>query len=266
MKKFLSLTLVLIIIISVAILPSCKKELTPFELTAASGEKLEAADGMDISIDMKMKMNMQGMSIEIPMEMEIQTSGLKSDSPTAKLTMTMSVMGATTEVSAYLKDNMYYLETAGQGFAIDPTKPNADEFLDGMTVEENLADVKIDLPEEAFPEALEVIEGENGAKIFTLKFNEDEFKKYFPEVVEAAADSSELTDVKISDAELTLTIDKDANYKSMKYDFTMTASVSAGITKVETDVDVEMTMTFNKIGDGVTVEPIEGYESFKKMN
>lgn len=266
MKKLFALSLALIIILSVAALSSCQKELTPYELISAAEQKLSEADGIEAKVNMQMKMSLSGITMDIPMEITIVASGLKSDNPTAKVSTETSIAGTTANATAFLKDGMYYVSSPTGDFKVDPNAENAETFLEGMKLDDQLADLSVAIPEEAYSEDIVIVKNDDGTQSVAFAFTEEQFKQYFADTIESAAASAGSGDLKITDAKVTVTVNADGNLKKIDMSFKMDMTIAESGLSMNTSTDVTATYEYVKIGDGVTVAPIEGYESFTSAN
>ena len=257
MKKLLSLSLVLLIIASCALLPSCKKK-TPYELVSEAIANTTTYSSYDAEMVMDMEIEMMGMKVDSKVVQKMVGSAIDTDSPVFRTSMSTTAMGNTETVDVYLKDKTYYVSADGVSFKLAADKV-ADSLYSDIIIDEssrNLNDVVVTLPETLFKEETVIVENSDGTQSVELSLTAEEFKEVYSTFLKGVAEAEDISDVKASAAKVKVTVDKDKVCAvALKVDLEMT--IEGLSAKIAVDAN------FKNINKEVTPEAINGYESFQ---
>jgi len=239
MKKIMSFTLVLLLVVSCAVLPSCKKK-TPYELVSEAIANTTTYSSYEVTMTMDMEMSVMGMKVETDMVQDMAASGLDGDSPVIKATQKANAVGQSTEVGIYFKEGVYYISVLGQKVKVDQDAIAESELADYNLADDadDFSDIIVALPETVFKEDTVIVENSDGTKSVELTLTADEFKEIYSEFVKAISEVSDVSTVKTSDAKIKVTVDGDKVCAiDMKVDLNMT--VEGMETSIKLDVAVK---------------------------
>lgn len=262
MKKLLSLSLAVLLIISCILLPSCKKK-PPYELVSEAIENTKTYSSYTSKFDINMEITIMGMKVDTEINMELSASGVNTDSPIYRSTMTTTALGETTTADVYVKDGIYYIKSDDIS-----TKISADK-IDGTLLEDmkidsedtDLSDVIVALPETAFKEDTVIVENDDGTKSVELELTAEEFKNAYTEFVKSITEAEDFTDAEFNfaPAKLKLTIDKNS-ISAISLSTELEMSIDGTSTKITLDI------SFTDINKNKSAAPIEGCEDFEEFS
>lgn len=264
MKKFLSFSLALLLIISCTLLPSCKKK-TPYEIVSEAIENTQSFSSFRAEINNGGEISILGVKVDLTIERELYVSGIDTDSPICRSTMTTTALGETTTVDVYVKDGVYYIKTDDT-----ETKISADK-LDGTLFEDLKLDTKeidlsyiiMPLPESLFTEDTVIFDNGDGTTSVRLDLSAEEFKDLFPEFIKIIL-GIDINDVDDDDnvfapAKLKLTIDN-------KCISAVSISTEANVLIQSMAATLYINAYFKDINKNKSVSPIEGCEDFNEFS
>ncbi len=259
MKKFLSVILVLIMALSCLSLVSCDKdELSAEQLEAYENytnalKKTNELDCLDGKLDMNISMSAQGMTEVVSYVFNMKASGVKEPS-TMKMRLdgTMYLSGQNVVMDCYVENGWGYYDmtVSGQNMKF---KTNLGGGNDEYSEMFNMGTV--DLPKELFKK-VDVTENEDGSKTLKLTLSGKQLLALYTDL--ASNLGSELSAADISDASVTSLVDKNGYLAKA----TITYAMEIQGVKANTVLTVEY---FN-LGSTLTVEPIDGYQSFPEQS
>lgn len=264
MKKFLSFSLALLLIISCTLLHSCKKQ-TPYEIVSEAIENTQSFSSFKAEINSGGEVSVLGVKVDLSIERELYVSGIDTDSPICRSTMTTTALGETTTVGVYVKDGVYYIKTDDI-----ETKISADK-LDGTLFEDLKLDTKeidlsyiiMPLPESLFTEDTVIFDNGDGTESVRLDLSAEEFKDLFSEFINIiiGIDINDVDDDNnvFAPATLKLTIDN-------KCISAVSISTEISGTMQGMEATLSVNACFKDINKNKKVSPIEGYEDFKEFS
>lgn len=228
------------------------KEKTTAEKLSEAIEKTEALNSVSAQMEIEMKMGTEGLSMSIPMTIDLKCKDAKSENPTIWVKMATEMLGQSVEIEVYQEDQWVYM-VAGDMKYKTKNEDAAEEF-------DYSDDILQEIPSQLL-EGIQSVKNDNGSETVTIAIPNEMFAEIYEDLIESlnSDDSVELSQIKISDAEVNITMDKGF---ITKYDmsFVMEMSVESMATKTEAKVSI----TYDKPGSEVEITPPEGYKDFKE--
>ncbi len=252
MKRLTTVCLALLMVLTLLSATACSKTLTAFERYTKAMEKLAQMDAVDAVMTMNIKMEMTGMTMELPMNYEIKAKGLKGDSPEMRVLMDMTVMGQSVKTDVYMKDGWHYYSMEDVKYKIRADKDDSMD-LDSVLKKEAT------LTEELLKDV--AVTEEDGLSVIRVTLSGEQILSMYKSLTESATEGLTVVAENISDATVSMALDKDGNLVSETVCFKMTISEP---TVGEMKMDMEAVVTYRNIGKDVTVEAPEGYESYEE--
>lgn len=252
MKKFLSVLLSVMLVLSMVGCgngqekePVKEKPKDAKVLLEEATEKMEGIADMDFSMLMDMNMEMAGETVAMQMEMgvQVQDQGKETMKMAMPMTMNMPSQGVTMEMNMYYTEGYYYMDMLG-------TKMKAPmdvaEMMEGMKDGTSAADISTDGMKEL------TLEEKEDTYVISFVGDTEKMLEYSKSVMESmqSMNGLESTDITLDDITGTITLDKEGHVKEQVVDMKMTMTVEGEAVATT----VKTTITYNSIGEGVTVE------------
>ena len=259
MKKLLSIILVLILSLSCFSLISCDKdELSAEQLAAYNAytsalEKTNSFKCLDGKLDMDITMNVQGTTQSVSYKFNMKATDVKTPK-TMKMRLdgTMNLAGQSIVMDCYMEDGWAYYDmtTLGQNMKFKTNLAGGNDEYSQMF---NMGSV--DLPKSLFKK-ITVAEKADGSKELSLTLSGAQLLELYPDFAASAGTDTKPSD--ISDASVTATVDANGYLAKTVITYGM---VIQGIR-----ANATLTVEYFNLGQDVTVEPIEGYQSFPEQS
>ena len=233
-KRILILVLALACLFSLA---SCKKE-TAYSLLNEADAALEAANGLEATVTIDMKMTEDGESEEQSISMDLKVNG-----ENMAMVIAMDMYGETMEIPVVYVDGVMYMEQSDTKIKMEVSAEDFGAEYGSMG--------NVELPE-LTEEALKDVEikKDGDTKSFTVSLDNEAAMEILGESLLAAVMGS-VEDVKVDQFDITFTFTKDNTLSKM----TM-AMVLLPADEGEEDASLEATMTyeFKNLGTAPTIE------------
>lgn len=264
-KRIISLFLVLVVLCTGAMLSGCdgnKKSPDSAEKSVAviikeALKKNENLDSMSAVMKMEMNMEAEDMTMSIPITAKIKAKNLKSDNMISFVEMTMSMLGQEIVMEMYQEGQWAYVVMGDIKY-----KSNLKDMQGGTDYANNAKDMLKEIPEDLLKD-VELVKAEDGSQTATISFSGETFSEIYNELIKdvISETGTEMGEIKISDAVVTITIDDDF---VTVYDvaFTMDMTVEG----VSTTTKAKVTLTYENPGQDVTITPPEGYQDFEELS
>ena len=256
MKRIISLVLVLCMLFMCGILVSCETQST-FQVISTALDNTQALDYMDATMEMEINMESQGTTMSIPMTADIKANNLKSDNPVMSTEISMSMLGMTVDMKMYQEGEWAYYDALGMKYKTKITEETSEyDYTDDVD------SMVQDLPEELF-ENIELVKGEDGSLTVTVAIPDEQFADIYDDYIDSLNSTTgyEDGDITVTDAKVSITV-KD-EYLSV-YD--MSFNMNIDIAGVSSAAEVTAKVTYNNLGEKVTVTPPDGYKDYEEMD
>lgn len=261
-KSIIAIILVLSVVFTFA---ACGEDKNPgaYELINSAMKKTQALDSLDAKMIIDMSMEMEGFTMDLPVEYDLKAVDVRSDSPKVAMVMKMNVMGMTMDVDCYMEDGYYYMSAMGQKMKI---KAEAGDEYDALGQAD---DLMVDLDEEYLKDVA-VISGNDGKKTVKLELDNDAFQEVFDELIDStggdAASGGNVTSVRIPEAHLEITVDKNGYIDTYKVAFEMEMTIESQGATYDAKVDLDASIAYNNPGQAVTITAPEDYKSYPEVD
>ncbi|MBQ8254915.1 MAG: hypothetical protein IJY94_05365 [Clostridia bacterium] len=258
MKKLLSIVLILVLSLSCFSLASCDKEeftkeqLEAYENYTNALKKTNELDDLDGKLDMIISMNVQGTQQTVSYNFNMKASGA-TDPKAVKMRLggKMNLSGQNTVMDCYMENSWAYYDMNVSGQKVKFKTNLADG---GNSYSELFNAGNVDLPKSLFKKVA-VTEQSDGSKLLELTLSGKQLLSLYTDL--AANLGTDFSASDISDASVNATVNKDGYLSKTTVSYTMMIQgISAKLT---------LTVEYFNLGKSVTVEPIEGYQSFPEQ-
>lgn len=265
MKKFTAVALVLVMLVSLFALTSCEgKKLTAYALISDAVAKTNTLDSFEADMEIKMGVETMGVSMDVPMQYNVKAAGLKGDNPVTFSTVSMTMMGMTIKTEAYTEDEWCYITVFGQNMKMK-TGENTEEY-DGYADIESVVKA---LPEDILSD-VEITENGDGTKTVSVVVSDEKFaeiyKSFVDEMCSSAAEGEEVSEVSVTNAKVTITVDENGYVSVYGISFDMNITAESEGMSLEMKASVDMNIAFKNPGTAVTVTPPTGYQDFEEVD
>ena len=252
-------------LVSLFALTSCEeKKLTAYSLVSDAVAKMETLDSFEADMDIKMGIETMGVSMDVPMQYNVKAAGLKGDNPVTFSTVSMTMMGVTMKTEAYTEGEWCYITAFGQGMKMKAGE-NTEEY-DGYA---DIESVIKEIPEDILSD-VEITENSDGTKTVSVAVSDEKFTELYQSLVDemsaSAMEGEAVLDVSVTNANVTVTVNKDGYVSVYGVSFDMNLKVESEGASVETVSSVDMTITYKNPGTAVTVTPPAGYQDFEEVD
>ena len=272
MKKFLSLTLTIIMLLT---LISCApKKKTAYEIITEAQTKMAKLNSNEIDVEMLLKLGTLGLNFSIPATINIKANELTSGSPKASMHSDLSFLGVEIGLDLYYENDYLYLSTMGSNVKLSTKE------LTGIMSGKDTSPEATSLQNE-FDEILknvlaevEVQENEDGSQTIAYVINGEIMNNFIIKIMEASAteEDNQPTSVDCSDLEISQTVNKNGYITNFDIKFKMSVvqdlgeeGAALGIETSTTTYNIEAYITLNNPTAPVEVTPIDGYETFEEV-
>lgn len=248
-KRVLSFVVALLVLCS--LLTGCGQQSTA-EVLEAALEKTEALDSVSAQMKIEMEMEAEGISMSIPMTIDLKCKNATSENPIIWAKLATEMFGQSVEIEVYQEDQWVYM-VAGDMKYKTKSEDATDEF-------DYSDDILQELPEELL-EGVELVKNDDGSQSATVSIPGEMFTEVYGDLVESilSDDSVELSQIKISDAVVKITVDKE--YVAA-YDLSFVMEMTSDGVEVKTEA--KASITFDDPGGAVEITPPEGYKDFEE--
>jgi lipoprotein len=265
MKKFTAIALVLVMLVSLFALTSCEeKKLTAYSLVSDAVAKMETLDSFEADMEIKMGVETMGVSMDVPMQYNVKAAGLKGDNPVTFSTVSMTMMGMTMKTEAYTEGEWCYITAFGQNMKMKAGE-NTEEY-DGYA---DIESVIKELPEDILSD-VEITENSDGTKTVSVAVSDEKFaeiyKSFVDEMSASAAEGEEVSEVSVTNAKVTVTVDKNGYISVYGISFDMNLKAESEGMSLEMKASVDMNIAFKNPGTAVTITPPAGYQDFEEVD
>ena len=265
MKKFTAIALVLVMLVSLFALTSCEeKKLTAYSLVSDAVAKMETLDSFEADMEIKMGVETMGVSMDVPMQYNVKAAGLKGDNPVTFSTVSMTMMGMTMKTEAYTEGEWCYITAFGQNMKMKAGE-NTEEY-DGYA---DIESVIKELPEDILSD-VEITENSDGTKTVSGAVSDEKFaeiyKSFVDEMSASAAEGEEVSEVSVTNAKVTVTVDKNGYISVYGISFDMNLKAESEGMSLEMKASVDMNIAFKNPGTAVTITPPAGYQDFEEVD
>lgn len=266
MKKLTKiLSIILALSMMLLALASCDKKLSPEERldTALAAidipddtESSEQQTKADLEIDAKGTVQMYGITLEVPVSMNLAMDVSDKANPEMALELAMTIMGESTTMKAYFKDGYTYSESDG----IKTKSKNGDTSESEFDISD-LKEISKKIKDE-IKSAAEYTENDDGTLTVKTVLKTEKLKEIFASY-EIFGVSSAIGDIdeKLSDIEITLTIDKENKITNVESNLTLNMNVGLFEETTEMKVSVSAKIEPSNVDMNITVEALSGTES-----
>ncbi|MBP3320808.1 MAG: hypothetical protein J6M12_00490 [Clostridia bacterium] len=268
MKKFLSIALALMLLVSACVLTSCD-EMTAYELVHSALAKMETLDSFeaDVKMSMKMSMDMEGLSqtMDIPLNMAIKASGLKSETPLTSGTMSMTMMGMETKADIYSDSKDVYVATTVMNQTIKAKMAVDSAEAEEYDLTDTTSSFMVEIPEESLKDVA-IVESEDGTKSIEVALDPAVFAENYSELIEQVNDSSaggEVDNITLSNIKVKVVVSADGYIAGYYLEFTMDMDVTTAGVSVATSTVVSASVEYKNPGTPVTVDVPTDLDSYK---
>lgn len=252
-KRMVSLLLVVCLMATVVLFTGCE---SAESLVKGAIAKTSMLDSYEAEIEMQLDMEASGMTMSIPMTIGMKVKDAHGDNPIISANTAISMLGQSIEMDVYSDGEWIYLVSEGEGYKV--SAENGDEYDYTGDVDDMIQNIPEDLLKDA-----EIVKNDDGSKSVTVALPDEVFAEVYKEFVDSmneTATGSEVEDIEISDAVVSITV-KDGYISVYDISFEMNMTVVS----LETSMDVKATITFKNPGQDVPVTPPDGYKDFEEM-
>lgn len=209
-----------IIGLSLFLLMGCSSEVKkdPYELYSTAFTRIQNDKKMDVDMISLMEISLGEESIEMNMDMNMKMDQSDKNNPVLAMTMTMDFFGESAEMSAYYKDNKYYMDTMGEKVCVEIPFDEALSQVDSMTGEIQ------EYEKQYFENA--TVQEENGNTIITFNLDDEQINQLVQESL--ASQSLEGVDkdsISYNNFESVITLDGEGNLLKQDIAFDMKANI-----------------------------------------
>lgn len=246
MKKFVSLVLVVVMVLS---LGACGKK-DPADMYAEAMQKTAELADMEMQANIDMTMELLGMTMDMKTAMDMKAQGLTAETAVMDMQMTMELMGETMDMQMWYSDGYYYVD------AMD-TKTKV-----AMPLDEVMAQIEGGATSEAIPkEAFKEITAEKDGKNTIITYVADG-TKMTEQIKESMAMLEEMqlgideTAMSVEDVKGTVTINADGYIAAQTMETAITMNmgeIAEGVDGGEMKIQMKMDGTYTNPGQPVTV-------------
>lgn len=261
-RSVLAVVLVLSMLFTLA---ACGDDKNPgaYELINSAIKKTEALDSADMKIVMNMSIDMDGFSMDVPVEYDVKAVDMQSESPKMNMVMKMGMLGMSVNVDCYVEDGYYYMYTMGQKMKV---KAEAGDEYDALGQADELM---VDLDAEYLKDVA-IVSGADGKKTVKLEMDNDAFQEVFDELIgstgDGAATGGNVTSIRIPEAHLEITVDKNGYIDTYKVAFEMEMTIESQGASYDAAVELDASIQYNNPGTPVTVIAPDGYKDYPEVN
>ncbi len=265
MKKFVSWFLALVVLCTGVMMTGCDNgkpasgsaDKSVAAVIKDAVKKNEDLDAMSAEMKMQMEMATEGMTMSIPITAKIKAKNLKSDNVISSVNMTTSMLGQEMAMEMYQEGQWAYV-------VMDDVKYKASlEDMEGeMDYAASAKNMLQEIPEDLLKD-VKLVKAEDGSQTATVNFPGEKFSEVYSEIVGdvLAETGTEIGETKISNAVVTITV---ANGFVTVYDVAF--SVDMTVAGVSSTTKAKVTVTYENLGQDVTVTPPEGYGEFEELD
>lgn len=266
-KRIVSLFLVLVVLCSGMMLAGCEekdKEKTPSTDDKSTALVINEAlnknanlDSMSAVMKMEIDMESEGMTMSLPITANIKAKNLKSDNAITFVDMKTSVLGQEIALEMYQEGQWAYI-------VMDDVKYKSSiENLQGEADYANTAKNMLkEIPEDILKD-VKLVKAEDGSQTATIYFSEEKFLEIYDSLIKDAVSQAgtETENLKISDMTSTITI---ANGFVTVHEIAF--KMDATVEDISFTTEVKVTLTYENIGQEVTITPPEDYQNFEELS
>ena len=247
------------------------------DLLAATEEKMEDLDDLEMRATLNIKMATQGVTVEIPMSMALKMDDYRGENPAMAMTLNGELMGEVLNYGMYYKDGWAYVIEDGESYKQQMENPFAEldtemPAIDGETVA-MLEQLWANMLKNA-----DAVTKSNGSTVIEFDMDLQELMTAFSALMEnvgdmglgddmglggdmGLGDMSAMTDMMDGSLKLKLTV-KNEYITKVTVDLSMNMEVEGQTTTVDMDVALELVDP----GKSVTVTLPAGAESFEELS
>ncbi len=259
MKKITSILLILSLVFAVFSFVSCgEKPKTAYEIVNEAITNSQQLKKYSCSVDGDITVGAAGITMAMPMSMDIVLDQSDPDNIVCSAGVSTSIFGQTIDMQMYLESDWVYMTMLGESYKVNAK--SAEEDLDFSDSVDEILQV---LPEELF-EGKVMTDNGDGSQSITIELPSEMFAEIFDEAIASAGETAGTTEalenILVSDTKVSITI---ADGYIKNYD--MIYSMETMIEGIAATISVDMSLEYNNIGDGVTITPPAGYQSFPEL-
>lgn len=253
MKKLSAIMLALVMVLSVVLLASCKKEMTAYQTFSEAMAKTKALDSMELKSTATSAIAFGSEKLSMTVGYSVKTAGLKGDAPTLSGDFDIGVSGISMKANVYSTSDTIYVSMAGMKVKMDADSEDAQDY--NVDVDDTLIS---NLPEDIFKD-VEVIENDDKTKTINVTLTGEQFSEYCKDIYEKAlealdVDDVSMYDIKADDITISMVVNKDGYISKYTMNYKISVSVTQeGVTATatsENSVEIE----FVNPGTPVTVD------------
>lgn len=254
MKKFTSVLLILVMLVSVLALSSCSK--TTEQIVNAAMKKLDEANAVDASMKMSVKTDVAGVATDTEMTYSMKMTDLLTDAPKFSATASTKSLGMTIDMDMYCDGTMLFLSMLGQKMKVDiKDAAGADYDMAGT-----LEGVSVEIPEEILSKT-EYSVDEEGNYVVKFELTGEEFAAIFSELAaDITADVAETVNG-FSAVKYELIITPDLDLKRLSFEIPMSMTVEGTSFNMTTALEI----TFNSYADSIDLDVPTDLDSYVEM-
>ena len=255
-KSIISLVTAVCLLFSAFAFVSCEE--SPEAVAASAITRTAALDSYSAVMEMSAFYSIGEEPVAVPMTVVMKVEDGRSEAPKISADASMSLFGKKLfEVSTYSDGEWMYLsmgELGGYKTAIE----NADDY----NYTANLFSIMKEIPANAF-ESIEMEKDEKGNSVITIDISDGAFAGLYGDLITSvnSGTGADVSSVTVADPELKITVEKGyIKVYDLEFDMNVTVNGEAISTKIVAKI------TYSDPGKAVTVDPPEGYESFKLVD
>lgn len=252
-KKMIALMMALCVMCG--LFAACDSESTADVINEAV-KKTQALDSMAGEMKMQTDMAMEGMTLSIPVTAEIKAKGLQGENPISSTKLSMSMLGQDIDLEMYQEGDWAYIAMEDMKYKTNVSAVESEyDYTDDMN--SMLQELPADLLKD-----VKLVKNEDGSQKVSISISDEQFAELYKDFIEKAnAESAAASEIKISDATVSITVAK--GYVSV-YDMEFTMTMVAD--EMNATVDVKATVSYQDPGKEVTITPPAGYQDFEEMD
>ena len=126
-----------------------------------------------------------------------------------------------------------------------------------------------ELPEDILSD-VEITENSDGTKTVSVAVSDEKFaeiyKSFVDEMSASAAEGEEVSEVSVTNAKVTVTVDKNGYISVYGISFDMNLKAESEGMSLEMKASVDMNIAFKNPGTAVTITPPAGYQDFEEVD
>lgn len=253
-KRIVSLVLAVCVLLMCVSLSACRTS-DAYAVVSAAIEKTQGLDSIAAEMNMEMNMAAEGITMSIPIKVDMKIKGMQSDDPIIGSTISMSMLGESIEMEMYQDSEWTYIVSDGTSYKTSISAEDSEyDYSDDMN------DMIQLIPEELL-ENVTLTTGSDGSQTVTVSVPDEKFAEIYDDFL-AGLDTAgiEGADINISEAVVTITV---ANGYVSVYD--MSFKMDMEIEGVSAATDVKASVKYSDPGAEVTITPPEGYQDFEEI-